>query len=116
MFKKSISLLLMLCLILSATSLVFANVSNHFYTSDLRYQNGEVICEGQIAEFGCDIDLTMKLYRNGRTIRTWNATGYNLVQMEETYPAVSGSTYQLSFVCYVDGNPVTIPTRTLVCP
>lgn len=116
MLKKIVSGVLLLCVILSFTVTAFASVNRSISNSDLYYENGNIRCKGSVFEDGSRIDLTMKLSRNGRVVRTWNASGVDVVQMNETYPAVSGSTYQLSFICYVDGNLTSVPSKTLVCP
>lgn len=116
MKKKSISLFLALCLVLTTAVFAFASVEQITTSSSLFVEDGTVKCSGVVSQYGSSLNLTMRLLRNGRVVRTLSTSGNDYIQLSDSYPAVSGSTYQLSFVCYVDGNSVTIPTKTLVCP
>lgn len=116
MKKKLVSVILAISFILVSITVAFASVENLSHNEDLSFQNGSVHCFFEMDESNSFISLTTKLYRNGRLIRTWNSSGFDYLYFNETYPAVSGSTYQLSFACNVDGTQVNIPSITKVCP
>ena len=114
--KRLFTLILTLCIVLGTVTAAFASIEQSRATCELDFDGGHAQCMASIRDDGAYLDLTMKLYRNGRVVRTWNATGNDIVRIADSYPAVSGSTYQLTFTCYVNGFQVSIPSITKVCP
>lgn len=103
-----------LCLILSAICLL-ASLTTFAYASEasrgepLRYTGissiaagltinnvGCATCSGGAVTYsGYSVDLTMKLQRDGTTIKTWTTSGSPVVSLSKDYYVTSGHNYQV---------------------
>ena len=57
--------------------------------------NGRAACTGvAMGKAGYDVELTLELKRDGRTIKKWSNNGTGEVEITETYFVTSGHHYQ----------------------
>ena len=100
-------LLALVCVLPMLTVLAYANDASKSET--LRYtgvssitagltisSTGCASCSGSASTYtGYSVDLTMKLQRDGITIKTWSTSGENFVPLSKSYYVTSGHYYQV---------------------
>ena len=113
--RETLSVILVLIIVLGSFSMAFA-ATTVFVNKSLTFSSGNADCLISLEDFGSNISVSMKLYEDGSLVELWADSGTDSVTISDSYPAVSGSSYKLTFDCYVNGRRVSVTSITKICP
>lgn len=116
--KKFLVLALALVTLLSIVSAEAAEMRSPAATPALYFVGTTAHCSGECSAdtMNDDVIIRLVLYEDGTYVDQWRAEGKGFADIDETYPATSGSTYKLSLSYTVNGRTVPAVSVTKTCP
>ena len=118
MKRRLLSILLVLILLLNMTLAVSAATPRIMLVSvDLGFVGTTAQCGVSVStDYLTDsIYSTIKLYRNGRCIKTWTKSSFGMLSFYEEVSAIRNSEYTLEAVVTVNGVTEPVCSKTKTC-
>lgn len=118
MRKRVLTLSLVLAFVLGITAQATGPARVPSRNLSLSFQGTTAMCSAAVrSDKATDkVSITVRLCNNGAVLKTWRASGTQVVRWSATAPVVRGQTYQLTMSTTINGIQCQYDNRSGTCP